>query len=101
MCQPTQQSQGFKQSEAYRARPPLGLNRVTTGPTQGKEKTVPLGLFGQPTETEVKLNGQTVKTLLDTGSTVFTISNSYYNTQMKKTKLQNINSLLDIECGGG
>ena len=77
------------------------MKNVSTGPAQKKKKTVPLELFGQPSETEVKLNGQPVKTLLDTGSTVYTISYSYYNTLMKETKLQNINSMLDIECDGG
>ena len=62
---------------------------------------IPPGLFGYPTETEVVLNGRTVKSLLDTGSTVSTISHRYYNDHLSDQPLHRINTLLDIECASG
>ena len=90
----------FKLQEAYGGGPSLGLSCSTSGPTT-KNQIIPPGLFGRPTETEVVLYGRTVKTLLDTGSTVSTISHSYYSTYMSEVELQNLDTILDIECAGG
>ena len=58
-------------------------------------------MYGKPTDTEVVLYGKTVKTLLDTGSTVSTISHTYYHSNLTDIPLLHMNELLDIECADG
>jgi predicted aspartyl protease len=45
----------------------------------------PPGLYGTPTETNILLNGKEIPALLDTGSTVSTISESYYSKHLAST----------------
>lgn len=54
-------------------------------------------LFRSPTETEVLLHGKTVKSLFVTGSTVYTVSHTT-PTYLIDLSLQQLNTLLDIEC---
>jgi hypothetical protein len=80
----------------------LGLCQAAPGPNITYEhRRMPPGLFGKPTESVVVLYDKPVNTLLDTGSTVSTISETYYNQYLSELPLQNINTLLDIECAGG
>ena len=59
------------------------------------------GIFGTPTETTVSIEGKSVKSLLDTGSTVSTLSQSYYDNNLQHLKLQQLDSILKTECAGG
>lgn len=62
---------------------------------------VPPGLLGSPTETPVCIQGKTIKALLDTGSTVSTISRSYYQQNLANLDLNPMEDILNIECAGG
>lgn len=94
--------EAFKREEVSEAGPSLGLCQAAPGPNITYEhRRIPPGLFGKPTENVVVLYDKPVNTLLDTGSTVSTISETYYNQYLSELPLQNINTLLDIECAGG
>lgn len=78
-CKSRSLEERFKLQEAYDAGPVLGLNRKINGPSiKNNLVKIPPGLYGQPTETSVILEGIETGALLDTGSTVSTISESYY-----------------------
>ena len=92
----------FKREEVGEAGPSLGLCQTAPGPnTTYENRRIPPGLFGKPTESVAVLYDKAVNTLLDTGSTVSKISETYYNPHLSKIPLQNINTLLDIECVEG
>lgn len=94
----------FKLQKAYDEGPVLGLNNNINGPDIKKNpvKLTPPGLFGKATETTVILEGKQISSLLDTGSTVSTISESYYKRQLSdQIQLHKIESILEIECAGG
>jgi hypothetical protein len=77
------------------------LIRRTSGPKVSRVRTPP-GLYGTPTETGILLNGKKIPALLDTGSTVSTISESYYSKHRATTiPLKSLDNILDIECAGG
>ena len=56
--------------------------------------------MGKPTETLVYIGGLLTPVLLDTGSTVTTISENYYREHLT-TPLHKLETLLDIECADG
>lgn len=58
-------------------------------------------LVGSASEVYIVLEGQTVKALLDTGSTVSTLSLTFYNQYLKHLPLQSITNLIHIECADG
>lgn len=94
---------GFKLQEAVEPGPSIGLCK-STGPTETPETMklrVPPGLFGKPTESEVLLEGTSVKALLDSGSTVSTVSRTFYQHHLVDLEMHSIQDLLDIECAGG
>ena len=63
---------------------------------------LPPGIFGDPTESEIIIQGKKVPALLDTGSTVSTISESYYQEHLSSSiPLNTLDTMLDIECAGG
>ena len=94
--------EAFKREEVSEAGSSLGLCQAAPGPNITYEhRRIPPGLFGKPTESVVVLYDKPVNTLLDTGSTVSTISETYYNQYLSELPLQNINTLLDIEYAGG
>ena len=97
-CYSRQGSTIFKREKAYGAGPSIGLCSETT--VQGPS-SIPPGLFGHPTETEVVLSDLNVKSLLDTGSTVSTLSRTYYRNNLAAIPLQKLTTLLDIECADG
>ena len=81
-------SKRFKLQEAYDAGPVLGLHRKINGPSiKNNLVKIPPGLYGQPTETSVTLEGIETGALLDTGSTVSTISESCYQQWRKSTTI--------------
>ena len=83
----------------------VGLKKNTSQGPRIKNnlvKGIPPGLLGKPTETSLLLEGNTIAALLDTESTVSTISHSYYDEHLSDhLPLQNLDTLLDIECAGG
>jgi hypothetical protein len=62
---------------------------------------IPLGLFGTPTETKVTLQDINTKALIDTGSTVSTLSHTFYREHLSHLELKALHSLLNIECADG
>lgn len=63
---------------------------------------LPPGLLGKPAETVLNIEGNNVRALLDTGSTVSTLAHSYFKKYLSDTlELQELETLLDIECAGG
>jgi hypothetical protein len=78
------------------------LNRKINGPSiKNNLVKIPPGLYGQPKETSVILEGIETGALLDTCSTVSTISESCYQHLACSIKLKTIEDILDIECAGG
>ena len=63
--------------------------------------TLPPGLCGDPTEASILLNGIETKALIDTGSTVSTISKKFYEDHFKEIPVQELGTLLKIECADG
>lgn len=64
-------------------------------------KRIPPGLCGEPTEATITINGLETKALIDTGSTVSTISKKFYLDHLQDIPIQEIGSLLHIECADG
>ena len=58
-------------------------------------------LIGTSNEANVHVNGVSTVALLDTGSSVSTISQSFYETHLKEIPLQPITDLVSIECADG
>ena len=89
--------EAFKLEEVSEAGPSLGLCQAAPGPTITYDnRRIPLRLFVKLTESVVVLYDKPVNTLLDTGSSVSTISGTYYNQNLSEIPLQIINTLLDI-----
>jgi hypothetical protein len=59
------------------------------------------GLLGSPNEVTMKVNGIAASALLDTGSTVSTVSESFYLQYLANQPIQTLNHILHIECADG
>jgi hypothetical protein len=59
------------------------------------------GLLESPNEVTIKVNGITASALLDTGSTVSTVSESFYLQYLAKQSIQTLDRILHIECANG
>ncbi len=57
--------------------------------------------MGSANETKIVLGGKDCAALLDTGSTVSTISSSFYHENFAEITLQPLDEILHIECAGG
>jgi hypothetical protein len=62
---------------------------------------VPDGLVGSSNEVDVTLNGIQVKALLDTGSSVSTVSQAFYEENLSNIPLTSLDNILEIETAGG
>lgn len=69
-------------------------------PAQEETSHLPENLIGQRSEVEVTVNGRTCRTLLDTGSDISTISQSFFET-LDDVKLEPLGDLLQVECASG
>ena len=58
-------------------------------------------LVGETNEVLISINGIEVKALLDTGSCVSAIAESFYLTHLQHLELQPIGDILNIECADG
>ena len=58
-------------------------------------------LLGSPNEVTVKVNGIPASALLDTGSTVSTVSESFHRQYLADQTIQALNHILHIECADG
>jgi hypothetical protein len=64
-------------------------------------KQIPPGVCGKPTEALIDINNISTTTLLDTGSTISTISRELYQQNLNNLPIQQVQSLLDIDCADG
>lgn len=104
-CETGPYKEAFKLEETWTRGPVLGFSRRIKDPTIKNNKvrtSIPPGMFGKPTETEIILEGKRITALLDTGSTVSTISKSFYTKELSHfIEMRHLNQILDIECAGG
>ncbi|XP_076083902.1 uncharacterized protein LOC143054750 [Mytilus galloprovincialis] len=59
------------------------------------------GLLGSPNEVSVKINDITTSALLDTESTVSTVSETFYNRYLQDQIIQPLDLIIKIECADG
>lgn len=57
--------------------------------------------MGECSEAEVLVNNIPVRCLLDTGSTVSTVSQKWYNTHLSDVPIKSLDTILEIECADG
>lgn len=75
-----------------------------TGPdggTYGHEKKCGPNLVGKPKETTVFLDSVECKSLLDTGSCISCIGQSFYEEHLSHLPLLPITDILNVECADG
>lgn len=70
-------------------------------PNQNLDKTIPPGLCGRPTESVIFIDGVKTTALLDTGSTVSTVSWTFYDQHLKHIPLEPLEKIINIECADG
>ena len=58
-------------------------------------------LVGSSNEATIIVNGQKTTALLDTGSSVSTVSKHYYDEHLHDYELQPLEDMLNIECADG
>ena len=67
-----------------------------------RPKRVPPGeLVGESNEVEVDIEGTKVLALLDTGSSVSTVCQSFYERHLKHLPLSELQDVLEVECADG
>ena len=74
---------------------------VGHGRTRPYRKTQEVELVGSASEVEVYIEGIKVPALLDTGSTVSTVNESFYKRCLSHLELHEIKELINIECADG
>ena len=62
---------------------------------------IPRGLIGAKYTAQVLINGQTCHCLLDTGSQVMTVSQSFHESNLSNLKIHPLNELLEVEAANG
>lgn len=72
----------------------------TLGRQRDEQRQLP-GIIGDTTEVEIKVNGITTSALLDTGSTVSTICESFYYENFPDIEIQNIEDVFELKCADG
>ena len=87
----------FKRETAYEQGWPIGYSQQEITP----QIRATAGLVGVANETNVNLNGLTVRALIDTGATVSTVSQAFYEPHLTNLPLCQMSSILNIECADG
>lgn len=64
-------------------------------------KKIPGGLVGECSEAEALVNNIPVRCVLDTGSTVSTVSQKWYDTHLSDVPIKSLDTILEIECADG
>jgi len=59
------------------------------------------GLIGTANEVAIRMEGIEIKALVDTGSTVSTISHSFYEKHFSFMEINPLSTILNIECADG
>ncbi|XP_062606710.1 uncharacterized protein LOC134268467 [Saccostrea cucullata] len=66
-----------------------------------RSRKLPPGLCGEPTEATILVNGIETKALIDTGSTISTMSKKFYLDYFQHVPIEDIGALINIECADG
>ena len=69
--------------------------------SQAKNITLPKGLVGARCTAQVTINDKECSCLLDTGSQVTTIPNSFYQEHLSYLPIHSLNNLLEVEGANG
>ena len=72
-----------------------GPDQSTSNQTEGPK------LVGNTNSVDIEINGFPVKALLDTGSSVSVVSQSFYNKNLSQVQLRPLTEILYIECANG
>ena len=59
------------------------------------------GIIEDPTEVRIFVNGIPTTALLDSGSTVSTISDSFYQENLLDVRIQHIKDVFELKCADG
>lgn len=65
-----------------------------------RQRQVP-GIIRDNTEVTIRINGIPTAALLDTGSTVSTICESFYEQNLQDVEIQDIGDLFELKCADG
>ena len=71
------------------------------GAAIGNTNNCPTRVVGNAITAEILIEGKPCLALLDTGATISTISHKFYNDRLKHIPLNQLHTLLDIECANG
>ena len=74
---------------------------VASAHQSSRTQGLPTGLVGEINETNVLINGLQVKGVIDTGATVSTRSEDFYQKHLQEFQLCLLSSVLEIECADG
>ena len=85
--------------QAYNFQQINAEDRTYTYQQQSTRETT--GLLGSLNEVTMKVNGITASALLDTGSTVSNVSESFYLQYLANQPIQTLNHILHIDCADG
>ena len=92
----------FKRPAAYERWPLVGQNHKKKGRMYNQRtSTIDNDLVGDSCEVTILINNIPANALLDTGSTVSTISREFYDEHFSSTPIQELKTLLQIECAVG
>ncbi|MCJ8730139.1 hypothetical protein PDJAM_G00180710 [Pangasius djambal] len=69
--------------------------------TRSSDVRVPKGLIGAKYTAQILIDGQSCNCLLDTGSQVTTVSQSFYESNLSHLKIHPLNELLEVEAANG
>lgn len=76
-------------------------HRTKRNHTKSNTVHIPKGLIGAKSTAQVCIEGKTCNCLLDTGSQVTTISQSFYEQNLSNLKVHSLNNLLEVEAANG
>lgn len=79
----------------------VSYTRETQTNNRVKEELLPQGLIGQRCVASVLVEGTPCDSLLDTGSQVTTVSETFYLTNLSSLPIQPIHALFEVEGAGG
>lgn len=79
---------------------PKRISAPVTGSNKGTDKKDPK-MVGTVNEAEVSINGVRTRALLDTGSCVSVLSETFYREHLGSEDLKTLSDILSIECADG
>ena len=80
---------------------PKSVSATVTGSTCSTQANKDPKLVGDVNEATIHINNIQTRALINTGSCVSVISNSFYQNNLKEIKLKPLTGILNIECADG